>query len=148
MRRWLANLVLLSLATLVSGCQLIEQHILKPTVSFKQTTFQHISVQEGILKSRIQLTNPNNFGLPVNSITYHLLLNQQKFAHSQISLKRNIPANDSIEFELPVTIRYQQLLGGVVAALQSNNMTFKLSGEVDFGLVTIPYQKTGNFALR
>lgn len=133
---------------LMPGCQLIEQHVRQPTVTLSQTSFQHVSLQQGVLKSRVLLSNPNDFGLPVKTLTYHLQLNQQKFAHSELRLDKKIPANGTLEFDLPVTIRYQALLDGIASALVSQKITFRLAGEVDFGLITIPYQKTGDFTLR
>ena len=83
---------LLVLVALLPACALLEKHLNEPSVSFKQTSYQHISLNEGILKSRIQLTNPNNFGLPIHGITYHLTLNDKQFAQSRMSLDRKIPA--------------------------------------------------------
>ena len=148
MRIPVITVLLLLPVLLLQGCKLIEQHINKPSVAFSQTTFQHVSLQQGVLKSTVRLSNPNDFSLPVKTLTYHLHLNQQKFAHSQLRLDKNIPAHGTVEFELPVTIRYQQLLDGLVSALSHQKITFRLNGEVDFGLLTIPYQKTGDFVLR
>jgi len=139
---------LLVLVVLLPACALLEKHLNEPSVSFKQTSYQHISLNEGILKSRIQLTNPNNFGLPIHGITYHLTLNDKQFAQSRMSLDRKIPANSTVEVDLPVTVYYKDLASGIGMAFSSKKVAFRLTGEVDFGLIRVPYQKTGEVLFR
>ena len=148
MNKIFLHALILAFIALLPACALLEKQLSKPSVNFKQTNYQHMSLNEGVLKSRIQLTNPNNFGLPIHGITYNLTLNDRKFAQSQMSLDRKIPANGTIEFDLPITVRYKDLASGIAIAFTSKRVAFRLTGEVDFGLIRVPYQKTGKIQFR
>ena len=149
MRNNTSSLILVSILFIaLQSCALMEKNLSKPSVTFKQTSYRHVSYQKGILTSRIKLFNPNKFGLPIQNITYHLTLNQKNFAQSQIKLDKKIPANGAVEFDLPITVLYKDLAGGIAMALSRKMMTFRLTGEIDLGLIKVPYQQTGQFSLK
>lgn len=131
----------------LTACQLLQEHVKEPQVAFQSVAFKPISLQEGRLDSIVEITNPNAFKLPVRSMLYRLNLNEREFASSTLSLDKSIPANGSIQVQLPITLKYAELIGGVTDVLQRKRIRFQLAGEVDFGLLTVPYSKTGEFKL-
>ena len=131
----------------LTACQVLQQHLKEPQIAFQSVAFQPISLQEGRLDSTVKITNPNAFKLPVRSMLYRLTLNEREFASNTLSLDESIPANGSVQVKLPITLKYAELIGGVTNALQNKRIRFQLTGEMDFGLLTVPYSKTGEFNL-
>lgn len=145
----LASLPVLILVILISGgCSVLEQSVQKPTVTVTQVTFKQASLQEGILDARIQISNPNNFSLPVKGITYRLKLNEREFANSSMTLESKLPAQGSVQASVPITFRYVELIEGLGQLLSRQRIHFQLGGEADLGLISVPYSKSGEFDLR
>lgn len=145
----LASLPVLIPVILISGgCSVLEQSVQKPTVAVTQVTFKQVSLQEGILDARIQISNPNNFSLPVKGITYRLQLNEREFANSRMTLDNKLPAQGSVQASVPITFRYVELIEGLGRLLNRQRIHFRLAGEADLGVIRVPYSKSGEFDLR
>ena len=63
------------------------------------------------------------------------------------SHKIKIPAGGSQLVELPLEIEYEKLLKGLESIFKKKAMRFQLNGEIDFGLINVPYRKTGEFSI-
>lgn len=140
-------LALLMFSALMASCSVIQQAIEKPTVHVKEVKYQPINLQEGRLDSRLLISNPNGFALPLRTMTYQLILNGHEFAESRLSFDRNIPAKGSIEIAVPIHIAYGGLLDGITSVLMHREMTFQLRGTLDLRLVQAHFSKTGKFTL-
>ena len=140
--------ILIAAMLLLGGCAALEQSVQKPTVSVTSAQFKQVTLQEGLLDARIQISNPNSFSLPVKGIVYRLVLNNREFANSTMSFDRKIPAKGSIQAALPIRFRYVELIEGISQILTRQHVTFQLTGDVDVGLFSVPYSKTGEFDLR
>lgn len=148
MKQFASRVFVTIMVLIFSGCAALEDAVQKPGVSIKSVNFKPGTLQEGTLDSQIEISNPNGFSLPVKSMLYSLKLNDREFANSTLSLDRNIPARGSVQVALPIKFRYTELVGGITEVLAHKRIRFQLSGNVDFGLITVPYSKTGEFDLR
>ena len=148
MQRLFRWILLAGITLVINGCAVLENTVQKPAVSIKSVNFRPGTLQEGTLDSQIEISNPNGFSLPIKRMLYSLKLNDREFANSTLSLDRNIPAHGSVQVALPIKFRYAELVGGLTGVLSSKRIRFQLSGNVDFGLLSVPYSKTGEFNLR
>jgi LEA14-like dessication related protein len=140
-------LALILLAGMIASCGVMQNIVEKPTLHVEEVKFHPISLQEGRLDSRLRIHNPNGFVLPLRKVSYQLKLNGREFIHNSLSFNKNIQATGAMEIQLPVRFRYAELLNGIRAFLQHDNIRFQLTGEVDVGLIRIPFSKTGEFSL-
>jgi len=140
------NLVIIgSLSMLISGCKVGE--IKKPVVNVIKSKFTSVSLKHGRLDTQLSVSNPNVFKLPIETVSYKLFLNDKEFISGATKQSMKIPAGGSQRVELPLDIEYKKLLGGLGAIFKSKTIQFRLQGEVDLGLVTVPYQKIGEFKI-
>ena len=149
MRRSFATLsLILLLASLlvVPACKLGE--VKSPEVSVTKAKFNAVSLQHGRLDAQLRVSNPNVFKLPIKAVSYKLFLNDREFSDGATQHKMKIPAGGSQLVELPLDIRYEQLLSSLGSVFTYKAIRFHLKGEIDFGLVKVPYRKTGEFTLK
>ena len=139
---------LMLLAGMVSSCEVIQQAIEKPTVHVKEVKYHSVSRKEGQIDSRMQISNPNSFSLPLRNMTYNLKLNDRVFADSKLAFDKDIPAKGMIELNIPIRFQYGELLHGISSIIAHQHIKFRLEGKLDLGLIEIPFSKTGEFALK
>ncbi len=148
MQTTLKYIFLILVSGITASCSVLQQAIEKPTVHVQEVKYQPISLKEGRLDSRMQISNPNSFPLPVRNLTYHLKLNGRLFADSSLKFDKNIPAKGMIELHVPIHFQYGELLQGITSIILQRDIKFQLAGDLDLGLVTVPFSKTGEFALK
>jgi len=148
MRNLIRGIFLLLLAIYLSACAVVQQVVKKPSVHVEDVKYRSISYEEGRLDSRMQLTNPNPFSLPLKQMHYTLRLNGHELASSTISFDKSIPARGTIQIQIPIRFRYRALLTGLGSLLQSQHVSYQLGGQLDFGLVSVAVSKNGEFVLR
>lgn len=139
--------IYLVMASVSTACSVLDQYVQKPTVQFEDVQYRSVSLQQGMLDSRIQISNPNAFTIPVRSILYSLKLNERELVNSSLAFDKSIPANGSIKLQVPIHFKYAEVLNGISSIIQNRNIKFQLAGEVDFGVIQIPFSRTGDFAL-
>ena len=144
-QKWLILLMLFATSV---ACSTLGDFVQKPTMQFQDVKYRSVSVKEGVLDSRVQINNPNAFSLPVRNIVYSLKINERELANSSMTFDKSIPANGSIQLQFPVHFLYGELLNSISSLLQNRTVNFQLGGEVDFGVIKIPFSKSGSFALR
>ena len=141
------HVVFILLVAVVSSCAVLQGVIEKPTVRVEEVNYHSVSLKQGRLDSRMQIFNPNRFSLPVRELTYSLRLNDRELVNSKLTFDKSIPGNGSIEIQVPININYALLLNGISSIFQRGNVKFQLAGQIDLGLVKVPFSKTGEFAL-
>ena len=129
----------------VSACKVGE--IKNPEVSVTQVKFNSVSLKRGRLDTRLRVSNPNVFKLPIKTVSYKLYLNDKEFSSGVTQQSLNILAGGSQLVGLPLDIEYKKILSGLGSAFLSKTIRFRLQGEIDFGLINVPYSKTGVFKI-
>lgn len=142
LQRTLLVFVILSL----SACKLGE--IKNPEVSVTSSRFTPVNLKYGVLENQLRVSNPNVFKLPVKTVSYKLFLNGKEFTHGKTQHSLKIPAGGNQMVSLPLDISYENLISGVGSIFTNKAIRFQLKGEIDFGLISVPYSKTGEFTLK
>jgi len=135
-----------SILLLMSGCKVGE--IKNPEVEIIRSTFNPVSLKHGRLDTQLRVTNPNVFKLPIKAVSYRLFLNDREFIVGTTKQTLKIPAGGNQLVELPVDIEYEKLIGGLGSIFLNKAIRFQLKGDIDFGLVSVPYRKTGEFKIQ
>ena len=139
--------LLILLAGMMAACNTIQNAIVEPNVHVKSVQYHAVSLNEGQLDAHLQLSNPNSFALPLRNMTYSLKLNERVFANSQLAFDKDLPAKGMLELDVPIRFQYGELLHGLASVITRQDVKFQLEGRLDLGLISIPFSKTGEFAL-
>lgn len=127
------------------GCGVID--LKKPEVQVTSAQYQRVSSKAGRLNTRLSVTNPNSFTLPIKALKYQLILNDKEFLSGKTSKGMELAAGETRQIDIPIDISYQKLIDSLGSAVLTGRISYQLRGELDFGLVTAPYQQSGEFKL-
>ena len=96
------NGLLLIAALLCTSCATTEALIDKPTVTLTSVELSKVGFGSQTFVLAFDVTNPNAFPLPIESISYRILFDEQKFAGGKTATSFSIPANGDGQFHLSV----------------------------------------------
>ena len=130
---------------MLSACGVID--LQKPKVKVASAQYQRLSSKAGRLNTRLSITNPNTFALPLKALNYQLYLNDKEFLSGKTSQGLELAAAETRQIDLPIDISYQELIASLGSAVIIGKISYRLRGELDFGLLTVPYQQSGEFKL-
>lgn len=140
---WLA----LGLLAVVAGCSTLERQIKSPELSLSNAHVTAMSLTDVQLAFDVDVKNANPFGLSMKGLSYELQVQDKPTIEGALSERLELAANNTSRIKLPFTLRYEDIFGTLVALRDNKELRYQISGEADFGLMRLPYSKTGTFAL-
>ena len=144
---------LLLSCVLFAGCETVTTAILKePEVSisgFRVINANLINQKFGV---KFKLDNPNSVSLPINKISYSLVLANREFANGVTNKAFRVPANGSEEFEVEVNMNILESASYLSTIMEKGgkDLDYSLLGkvEVDLPLLgSVPISKKGKIQL-
>jgi len=137
----------LSFLLLQYGCALLEKNIQTPTVEFAGSRLESASLHDAKLNFLIHVENPNPVALPIQGLNYSLDINHKKLLSGSAQQGTRIPAESGIDLSLPIVIRYEDFLEGLHQLQQQNSFEYTLQGDVNLGILQVPYSASGSIPL-
>jgi LEA14-like dessication related protein len=132
----------ITMATLLflSGCATMSLDYTEPNVEL--VSFKALPVKgfEQNFEIGLKLTNPNNFELPINGISYQLSVAGETLAHGVASDIPTAKAYGESRFVVPVST---SLIGGfkvikVLLDSQKQKISYQLKSKIDIGIPFVP----------
>ena len=126
---------------LLTACASNGSLVAKPHVDLTGVELEKVSLDKQTFLLSFGVSNPNAFPLPVRSIRYRVMLDDQRFAGGETAAAFTIPAGGEDWFAISVEI---DILGSAsqVASLLGGRVPEQLSYEVDGSFtVDIPFAK-------
>ncbi len=130
----------------------------EPEVRLDRVSVGALGLEGGVLRVRLQVINPNRFGLAAEGLEYRLEvarggsddgdwapLSEGRF-HENLS----VGGRDSALVEIPVRFQYRDLGNAVRAALASGSFDYRISGNVllsDPVSRRVPFRRRGTIDL-
>ena len=140
-------IVLILLASLVgslSGCS-----VQTPSARVRSASLTSLSLSNMKIKLGMNLRNPNTFALPISQIDWDLKVFERPLADGIVRLDREVPAQGSSRFDVPLTISLKRASANVSDLLSGRRIPFKINGVVALdspvGEVTTRFVKTGRW---
>lgn len=148
------RLSLLLLVTVVlSACASMGVAIDAPVVSLKKVDVTDVDFSKQTFVLSFDVSNPNSFPLPINYVSYGVMLDKHRFASGETNASFNIPANSDGEFSISVDLdlfRTAPQLLYTVRDGATRDLSYELSGEfgIDIPLVgSVPFEHSGEIRL-
>jgi LEA14-like dessication related protein len=132
---------------LLSSCAVLENPVRTPEVSLGSARIVSMSLTETQLAFDVDVRNPNPIGIAMRGLSYRLAIQDKPLFDGNQSNGLKIGANGTSRVTLPFTLRHQDVLGSLAALRGSQELRYRISGDADFGLITLPYSKAGSFTL-
>lgn len=143
-RAWMSGAIAAT-SLLMGGCASLDGIVSAPNVSLRNVHVESLDVDEQTFVLSFDVTNPNPFPLPINSISYGVKLDGIRFASGQTGSNFTVPASSDGEFAISVNLNLfrtaPQLLFVVRDGVRSD-IPYTLEGSLGFD---IPYAKPVRF---
>ncbi|MEM7257351.1 MAG: LEA type 2 family protein [Pseudomonadota bacterium] len=125
-------LILLVCVLATAACSSIPKKALKPKVELVSVVPLNISVSEQKLRFHLNVTNPNSFELPVESVDFIARFNDTDIASGKSLQSAVIPPNGAATLTLDVTAGIDRLASTLQTLLQGEqlNLNYELTGSV------------------
>lgn len=138
--------VLLVLVLLLVGCAStpgVPGFIEPPRVSVQDVGLRHVSLTEGTAVIRLNVNNPNAFAVPLRGVEYGLALNGRQVARGQQEQMRTINPSETALLEIPVQVRFDDMVGLFSGLLSEGRLQYDLQGAVALPMLKVPFSHRG-----
>ncbi len=144
--RWMVTTMLLlaMLSTMAVGC-------VAPTVKMEDVLLRKLSMDRLEIGLILDLFNPNDYALPLETIGWDLNLFQSPFAAGIAKFGRQIPAKRSSKIDVPIGVRFADVAMGIQKVAASRTIPWNIGGAVNFrlpaggGPLSVGYQNAGSW---
>jgi LEA14-like dessication related protein len=141
------SLFALAIVVLVSSCAALEKQVRQPEVTVGDVRLVAMSLADAQLAFDLDVSNPNPIGLSMRGLSYKLDVHDKSLFDGTIAESLQIAANGTSRVTLPFSVRYEDVIGTLLALHDRRELRYQLSGYVDLGLLRLPYSKTGSFSV-
>ena len=137
------------LAFAVFGCSSIaETFIDKPKIALASIALQDVTLIGATVQIGVEVDNPNSFSLRIHSIQYNLELGGRAISKGKIESLAEVAAKSKTVVMVPVPVKFADLFASVSEFFAKNTSRYRLQGEAKVGLLTLPFDETGELKLR
>jgi LEA14-like dessication related protein len=146
------RLFFISLAVLFSlvgtGCSSLFGTLEKPKVNLKHVYPKDSTMTGTTLVFVLDVENPNNKDLKVESVAYKVFISGKELGHGSIDKQIVVPAKKSAELSVPLPVKYQDILNNLGDILLAREVPYKIEGNAKISYFNIPFTKEGKVELR
>lgn len=139
--------VLIVLCSVLNACTSLPKKAVKPTVELVSVIPLNISLSDQKLRFELNITNPNDFELPVEAVDFIARFNNTNIASGKSKQSTRIPANGSGLLILDVTAGIDRLASTLQTLLlgEQLDLQYELSGSVQIEnwSTAVPFNVTG-----
>lgn len=141
--------LLLFLTIWLSACSSggIKGIVESPTVQVHKVEMGNFNLSGGNAVFVLNISNPNNFPIPLTGFDYGLSLNGIEVARGVKEERMTIGAKQRQKLEVPLALSFSNMLNMLPSLLRSRKVDYNLGGNMHFPWIKIPFQRTGGAAI-
>lgn len=109
----------------------------EPEVRLDRISVGSLGFEGGVLQVRLQVLNPNSFGIQVEGLDYLIEVSDgdggnewAQLSEGQFSDRITVEGDDSVLVDIPVRFRYRDLGAAVSTLLARGSFDYRVSGSV------------------
>ena len=128
-----------------TSCASLEDMVSAPSVSLRNVHVESLGIDKQSFLLSFDVTNPNPFPLPINSISYGVELDGMRFASGQTASEFTIPAGSDGEFAISVNLNLLKTAPQLLFIVRDGarrDIPYALEGSLGFD---IPYARQTHF---
>jgi len=141
--------ILVGLALSLTAC--LSWFLKEPEVAVTRIIVDPRSLSEMTLTVGLQVKNPNGFDLKLTSFEYTVFLNGEEIGKGRLEKELLLPSSAVTEMEAPVSARFKNLGGSLLAMIALKDLPYKIEGRASvstsFGSRDFTIQKEGRINL-
>jgi LEA14-like dessication related protein len=146
----LLKFLFLILSTTLLSCSSLTKNFLKdPEVKVLDLAITNISAQDISIDVKLNINNPNPVPINISKITYGLNFSGKNVTEGVFDQGIQVPSQGAGEVTVPLKFKYSainSLIDGFMK--KSLSKDYELTGAVDMGIFSIPFNKKGQIDLK
>ena len=139
--------VLMSFVLFSSACSTL-MGLKKPEAQLNRVFAKETSLTGTTLIFVVDVQNPNDRELKLDELAYQVSLSGKEFARAKTDKVVKVAANSSSEVEIPLPVKFSDLLGSLGEIIQTQTISYKIEGNAKLSPFKIPFTKEGKVNLR
>ena len=147
----LSILIIALVSSLLIGirCASIGRSLLtEPKVTFASVGLKDVNQDGATILFGIQVENPNPVELSVDDLKYDVELGGKAISSSRIEKSVSVPPHGKKTVELPVPVKFSDLIQSLADLLGNGTTSYHLKGEARVAIFTLPFDQTGKIKIR
>jgi LEA14-like dessication related protein len=147
-----SRLAVVALCLALSSCAGLGHVFEKPRVRVLGANVTNVSLESADLVFDLAVENPNALSFVLETVGYRLRVNGEELADAEKDLRAQIAARGTTEVQLPVTLRFADVLRVLRSLKEERHAGYDLDAELRFsvpvvGRRDVPVHKKGDFSL-
>ncbi len=142
------KITFLILFLILSGCSGLDKLVKSPKVDVTDVRLKSAEAKTAILEIVMKVTNPNGISVTVDKLKYDLQVNEKSVTSGVYDQKVKVPANDTVEVAVPLTVAYKDLLQTALNLITTKGAPYRAIGSVQIGPFNIPFDEKGTLKLK
>ena len=136
------------LAFALSACSALKyKDMKKPVVELKEVEMANADAKGANLLFNVQVMNPNDFALEVDSVRYAIEIGGKQIAQEEITEITKVAANTTGIVKIPLKVLYADIFSSIGDFLRNEATAYRLKGSASIGLLNLPFDETGGFKI-
>ncbi len=140
-----AAAALIFFSFLLFSCQNLV--IKEPSFTLRKIGVSHRSLNDMGIMLHIDVLNPNPFDIRLQSFEYTIYLNKEEFGKGNLEKSIMAAASATTPLEVPVSVKFVNLLGGLMAVISAPDLPYKIEGKAgvatSFGALDYKFSQEG-----
>jgi LEA14-like dessication related protein len=149
MKKKLAAFVLCGLMSVLGGCSSLVKTVLKePKVALQSVAVADVRSDGASILFGVEVENPNAVDIKVDALRYEVEIAGKAFTTGKLVNPAQVPAHGKSVVEIPISLKYSDVFSSLLGFLQTGVSTYRVKGEAEFALFTIPFDRSGEINLK
>lgn len=141
---------LLALTVLLAGCSTYSKYknMKKPIVKLETVEVKDANIKSANLMFGIQVENPNDFPLKVDSVKYDIEIGGKHMTTESIDTPTEVAGLSKSIVQLPLTLKYSDIFHSLGDFLKNDMTAYRVKGAARVGMFNLPFDEAGEFKIK
>ncbi|MEK7356853.1 MAG: LEA type 2 family protein [Bdellovibrionota bacterium] len=145
----LISLLVFAAAGCSSSCSSVAESIVqKPKVALSGIALKDVTSNGATVVFGVEVDNPNSFALVLDALRYDLEIGGKAIGSGRIPEAARVAGNAKGIVDVPVPVKFADLFSSISELMSKTTSDYRVRGEAQFGLITVPFDEKGEIKLR
>jgi LEA14-like dessication related protein len=135
--------------TLIVGCSYIAKKVMEPPkAKVERVSLKDASISGATIVFGVEVDNPNPFAVRVDDLNYAVEVGGKPIGKGQIESSAQVGGRSKAVIDLPVPVKFSDVFSSLLDFVTTGTSAYHIKGEARFGLIKVPFDKTGELKLK
>lgn len=132
-----------------SACSSVAERLIeKPKIALSSVALKDVTANGAVVVFGVEVDNPNSFTLRLDALRYDLEIGGKAIGSGKIDQPAEVAGHSKGVVPVPVPIKFQDIFSSFSELMSKTTSDYRVRGEAQFGLLSIPFDEKGELKLR